>query len=209
MKQLFFLFALLAFEKLHAQNSDLPLGSITAYAGKKDILNKNSVWMICDGRSVKINDYLELFKTIGWTYGYGTDTVNRTTFSLPDYRGLFLRGVDDNSGNDPDAKKRKVAFNRKVPIGDTVGSFQNDAVQIHKHNDKGHTHPTNAATATGIRSDNANDRDVGSPPGSASVLTGHADLTEPVDLNGKQDLINVSTETRPINISVYWLIKVK
>lgn len=54
----------------------LPVGSITAYAGKFT----PSGWLLCDGSSVSRTDYPELYATIGTTYGSGD---GRTTFNLP------------------------------------------------------------------------------------------------------------------------------
>lgn len=54
----------------------LPVGSITAYAGKFT----PSGWLLCDGSSVSRTDYPELYAAIGTTYGSGD---GRTTFNLP------------------------------------------------------------------------------------------------------------------------------
>jgi microcystin-dependent protein len=43
-------------------------------------------WLICDGRSMKREDYHELFQVIGTTYG----SVSALTFNLPDCRGRVL-----------------------------------------------------------------------------------------------------------------------
>lgn len=43
-------------------------------------------WLICDGRSLKREEYYELFRVIGTTYG----AVSSLTFNLPDCRGRVL-----------------------------------------------------------------------------------------------------------------------
>jgi microcystin-dependent protein len=73
----------------------------------------------CNGAAVSRTTYAELFKAIGTTWGKGDGT---TTFNVPDLRGMFLRGVDDGAGKDPDAARRMPA--------NTVGSFQRYATSL-------------------------------------------------------------------------------
>ncbi|RKR92910.1 tail collar domain [Micromonospora pisi] len=60
-------------------------------------------WMYCNGRMISRSDYPDLFAVIGTLHGGGDGT---STFTLPDYRGYLLRGVDDHTGRDPDAGSR-------------------------------------------------------------------------------------------------------
>ena len=46
-------------------------------------------WMICDGRILKVRDYVDLFTIIGNTYGGN----GRTTFAIPDMRGRVPAGA--------------------------------------------------------------------------------------------------------------------
>lgn len=100
------------------------VGSIVAYAC---VANQASPppdgWLLCDGRAVSRSTYDDLFAVIGTLHG-GGDGVN--TFNLPDYRGRFLRGVDDGTGRDPDAATRSGAAVGGA-TGDKVGSVQSDA----------------------------------------------------------------------------------
>ena len=57
-------------------SSSLPVGSVTAYAGRFTPPG----WLLCDGSSVSRTDYPELFLAIGTTYGSGD---GRSTFNLP------------------------------------------------------------------------------------------------------------------------------
>lgn len=50
-----------------------------------------------NGATVSRTTYAALFAKIGETYGAGDGS---TTFKLPDYRGIFLRGYDDGRGVD-------------------------------------------------------------------------------------------------------------
>lgn len=51
----------------------------------------------CDGRALSRTAYSELFSLIGTAFGNGDGS---TTFNIPDYRGLFLRGWAGGSGRD-------------------------------------------------------------------------------------------------------------
>ncbi|MDK9585760.1 phage tail protein [Lelliottia wanjuensis] len=55
-------------------------------------------WLASDGAEVSRVTYARLFSRIGTIYGPGNGT---TTFNLPDYRGEFLRGLDNGRGIDP------------------------------------------------------------------------------------------------------------
>jgi microcystin-dependent protein len=83
----------------------------------------------CDGSAVSRTTYSLLFAAIGTNYGVGDGS---TTFNLPDYRGMFIRGWDHGAGNDPDAASRTATNGGSA--GDNVGSTQAFAVESHAHN---------------------------------------------------------------------------
>ncbi len=60
----------------------------------------------CNGSAVSRTTYNQLFAAIGTSYGIGDGS---TTFNLPDFRGLFIRGWNHGSTNDPDAATRTEA----------------------------------------------------------------------------------------------------
>ncbi|QFS51866.1 tail fiber protein [Nostoc sphaeroides] len=115
----------------------LPVGTVVAFAGKIALSPSISPseyttynieafgWMVCDGRQLLVSEYPELFAVLGYLYGGEGDM-----FNIPDYRGLFLRGVDGDANNDPDKSSRKAAAGGTQ---DGVGSIQDDALQTHKH----------------------------------------------------------------------------
>ena len=72
-----------------ATPSGIPAGMILPYAGGP-IPNG---WLACDGSAVSSAEYPYLFAAIGETWGNGGDGSG-PAFSLPDFRGRFLRGVD-------------------------------------------------------------------------------------------------------------------
>jgi len=68
------------------QSSITPIGVIRLFAGS----TAPNGWLICDGSSVKRNEYSNLFNVIGTTYGVGN---SNNTFTLPDMRGRCPIGV--------------------------------------------------------------------------------------------------------------------
>lgn len=108
-----------------------PAGMVMAYAGA----TAPSGWLVCDGTAVSRTTYASLFAVISTIYGSGDGS---TTFNLPDYRGEFLRGVDDGATNDPDASSRTDRGDGTT--GDVVGTKQADEF-------KSHTHPPPTADA--------------------------------------------------------------
>lgn len=190
-----------------------PAGTIIAFAGEKDTLpaKYKGVWVLCDGKtSLKVKEHPELFKVIGWTYGYGIDgPTKRTTFQVPDYRGYFLRGAAEDTGRDPNIDSRLEHFNRNK-AGGRIGSLQEDALQSHKHPDKGHNHPTNATSPRGkVDSDNSDEKAAPPDPPPASVDKGYADLGDPTNSETGAGDVRHGKETRPKNVYVNWLIKVR
>jgi len=69
----------------------------------------------CNGAELDRTTYASLFSAIGTTYGTGNGS---TTFNVPDYRGCFLRGLDESRGLD---------------AGRAIGSYQADSLQPHAH----------------------------------------------------------------------------
>jgi len=194
-------------------SSGLPVGSVIAAAfdvSRTPRAEGMENWLECDGRSLPVREYLSLFQAIGWTYGLGADSVHRTTFALPDYRGMFLRGFSGQSDRDPDKNGRRDPNDLNRVTGNKVGSVQRDAMQSHKHVDSGHSHGTNAVVGGWEWSDNANDRKVGRPePPGANIDRGYAQLGDPVDSGTGAGEVRHGRETRPVNISVVWLCRVK
>jgi len=71
-------------------------------------------WLICNGQSISRTTYASLFGVLSTLYG----SVDANSFSLPDYRGVFLRGLDSGAGIDP---------------ARALGTFQDDSLEYHKH----------------------------------------------------------------------------
>jgi hypothetical protein len=119
----------------YAPNSPIsqivPTGTVIAYAG--DDLNPPPGWLYCDGSVVSRTTYAALFAVIGTSVGAGDGS---TTFNLPDYRALFLRGLDRGAGADPDRASR-TAMNSGGNTGDKIGTVQGSQLASHTHGNPG------------------------------------------------------------------------
>lgn len=113
-----------------------PPGTIVAFGG--DAIPEG--WILCDGRPLRTGDYPRLFAAIGSRWGDASDDADSTTnFRAPDFRGLFLRGVDDSplmgtANRDPDrgdAIRGQIATGSAY--GNRVGSWQGDNFAAHQH----------------------------------------------------------------------------
>jgi phage-related tail fiber protein len=97
---------------------------IISFAGPADNIPEG--WLLCDGSAISRSDYSNLYNAIGVCWGTGDGA---TTFNIPDLRGMFLRGVSGESGNDPDAESRVLLKDNGGNTGNNVGSYQGDAIR--------------------------------------------------------------------------------
>lgn len=107
-----------------AHNATSFAGMIAPFAGPADKIPAG--WLLCDGREVSRSEFVNLYNAIGICWGEGNGS---STFNLPDLRGMFLRGVSSDSGNDPDAESRGMLKNNGGNTGNNVGSYQEDAIR--------------------------------------------------------------------------------
>lgn len=183
-------------------------GMIAPFAGPYDEEKIPKGWLLCDGRAVSRMEYQNLFNAIGVAWGKGDGS---TTFNLPDLRGMFLRGVSENSGNDPDAGIRERP-NMKIDGGNTgnnVGSYQGDAIRnITGSIDAsstadncqafGETYPTANGALNAIMGWN---RQLSDANGGNTMLRGFS-----FDAS-KAPNVNVGGDNRPKNVYVTYIIK--
>ena len=156
----------------------VPPGTIVAFGG--DTAHVPDGWLLCDGQPLSITDarYKSLYAAIGTNWG----SSGTGFFYLPYTWGLFLRGcTNGHPSSDPDAQYRtQVQTNGNT--GDKVGSYQNDAFAAHSHTVNANNNP-------------ADGRGDGFLPTMGSRINTH-----PTSSVG-------STETRPKNIYVNYIIK--
>jgi microcystin-dependent protein len=101
----------------------LPTGVVIAFAGNTPITSSNhgNLYKLCDGKQLEPGSHPALSQAVGAAHG-----GDPSTFNLPDYRGLFLRGADNGKGRDPEAASRRPM----APGGasaDAIGSIQSCA----------------------------------------------------------------------------------
>ena len=153
-----------------AAGGGAPVGSVVAWMTS----TIPSGYIECDGRTLSRTAYADLFDIIGIRYG----TTDGSNFKIPDFRGQFLRGWSNGSGQDPDASSRT---SRGDGVGgDNVGTRQTQQVQSHRHN----------ITARDI---------VGSYGGDQNFWE--------IGGGGKRTEYTGGNETRPRNVYVVWIIK--
>jgi len=97
--------------------------SIKWFAGKTDTLPTGwekctGQWLLCDGSTIKVSEYPELYSVIGHLYG-----GNESTFKLPDYSGQFIRSVGDFGDTSVDSREAATG----------IGTTPKNDLQIHQH----------------------------------------------------------------------------
>ena len=167
----------------------LPVGTVVAFAGKISSCSSDPPsayttnietlgWMLCDGKPLEVSQYPDLFAVLGYLYGGDNDK-----FNIPDYTGIFLRGVDSCAKNDKDSSKRTPPSQNEK--NDGVGSRQEDALQTHQHE-----YALLSETTGGTENK------------AAMLVDGvHTLTSEP------KEQARTSDETRPKNVYVHYIIK--
>jgi hypothetical protein len=177
-----------------------PTGTIDGFAGD----TVPAGYLLCDGAAVSRTTYSDLFAITGIRFGNGNGT---TTFNVPDFRGRFLRAADNGAGRDPEAANR-TAMSTGGAVGNAVGSLQTDDFILRQG-----TFPLSASTLTPP----PRPADTGPYLGTYTpVPTGSGNDTgttsRAYQINRPGSIFNVDPtkrglETRPISMSVLWLIK--
>lgn len=99
----------------------LPVGMICMFPA----LGIPNGWIACDGKSHDKRTLPELFNVIGYNYSVlktGND------FQVPDYRGLFVRGLDYKRSDEP-----SHTFLDPLSTRPLDGTVQEDAFKEHSH----------------------------------------------------------------------------
>ncbi|MFQ5606043.1 MAG: DUF6519 domain-containing protein, partial [bacterium] len=164
----------------------IPPGTIMAFANTEAPVG----WLECDGREITEAGFPELYDKIKDRFAPG-DPV-----TVPDLRGVFVRGWDHDRGEDP---------------GRTFGDLQEDQIQTHKHNEvppTGHNHSLGTVLIPG---EVDGDRD-GSPKFAATGAAARTDseavqLGEPAAIIAGQD-IKTGAETRPKTSRFYIVLNI-
>lgn len=170
--------------------NNIPIGGIVIYAGTKLPTTTNVEWRFCDGSLLeKTEEYREISELLGHRFDAEPETNH---VRLPDFRGYFLRGATQSSNEEP-SKKDPDALNRKAFGGhkpEHVGSEQHAIVGRHIHM----SHEGDTLTADG------------------ALVTGHPICSQDTlkgNQNSLKDASRLDEDTRPINIAVNYIIRVK
>ena len=159
------------------QQALVPAGTIHAYGGS----TVPAGWLRCDGTLYNGSTYPALYAAIGINFGGYSGY-----FNVPDLRGRFLRGWSNSTGRDPDAASRYGEYTGQTG-GDKIGSIQGDQLKSHNH--------YIARTVVDLNGDNWFDWYSGRASTDDGTWAGqHTDSTG-------------GSETRPINVSVNYIIK--
>ncbi|WP_019221292.1 phage tail protein [Bartonella senegalensis] len=147
-------------------------------------------WLLCDGREYSRNTYASLFAVLGETWGKGD---GKTTFHVPDLRGMFLRGLDSG---------------KNVDKGRLLGSRQEESFKAHTHEGKTNSAGKHQHGLKGFKSITvqANMDEWKSHPygyDSANSFTEFAGVHEHQVFLEKTG----GGETRPVNVAVVYAIK--
>ena len=169
--------------KLAARLATIPPGT-----GKCDYFATTTVptgWLAANGAAVSRAIYANLFSAIGLTFGIGDGS---TTFNLPDLRGVFPRGLDNGIGYD---------------IGRTLGSFQDDAIQLPATTN---SHTLRALIVSTTRSGNQAVNGVDALNGLTEATPGGG-FSDGYTSSISRASIATASETRPKNIALLACIK--
>lgn len=150
-------------------------------------------WLVCNGGEYAIADYGDLYAAISTTWGSltnGSGGAGSTHFRVPDLRGAFLRGSGSH-GTETMADTNAFA-------GPSVGSFENDSFQGHRHTLKNYTW-SNTTTSNEIVGP------TGQPPLAADAVSGSGVFDPKTD--GSNGTPRTGDETRPFNAGIQYCIK--
>ena len=175
----------------------IPTGAIMAWPTE----SIPSGFLKCQGQAISRSTYSDLFSAIGTIYGSGDGS---STFNIPDYRGEFLRGRAEGSGNDPDRASRTNRGDGNG--GDNVGTKQDYAVINHSHgnNSGGNSHyGYNSNTNNTGQFSKSGHGYYSNQSHSGSIVHSMSYGTNYANVNGHV----TNNEVRPRNVYVHWIIK--
>ncbi len=170
---------------LNISSGSIPSGIVLPFTGLVAPLG----FLLCHGQAVNRTTYASLFAVLGTSHGVGDGL---SSFNLPDYRGLFLRGADLGKGLDPDAPSRQASASGGN-AGDNIGSYQSNAIEDHAHFYNAYSENT---SLKGIQSIDG-----------VSTAVNPTYKTQGITPSDSNPTIVISNDTRPKNIYVNFIIK--
>ena len=165
-----------------------PVGTVSMFAGSA----APTGWLLARGQVVLNSDYPVLFAVIGCTFGTSNVCPDGTHFKLPDLQGVFVRGASSQ------------VINSLTYDGGAVGQKQNDQFQDHAHPlgfDIGTV--TNGSNAGG---DTHSQFVWGNGSANGTWNASKSGATGATGLSGGNP--RIGSETRPVNVTLNYMIKV-
>jgi microcystin-dependent protein len=194
------------FQKLSADALEaiIPPGSIMPYGGT----TAPPGWVLCDGSPYDRSDpqFAKLFDAIGESFG-GTEPL----FNVPDLRGQFLRGLDPSGTVDPDGASRTLGSAQGTAIVGLSGQVVPTTVFTSVDGQHDHRIPNSNFNNQGTVNDFAFDLNIRSNSNVQFSFSSGAHQhsvgipASPVNISPTSGA--TSTETRPKNVAVNYIIK--
>lgn len=155
-----------------------PVGTIQAFGGAA----APTGWLLCNGASLlRAGTYAPLFAILGTTYG----AADGTHFNVPDLRGIFARGAGTNG---------TLLNSNGAAFAGTLGTYQNDKFQGHRHSTSGTQFMSAGPGGTG-------------DSGGGAALFVVPVITDP-SADGSNGAPRTGAETNPANLGVTYIIKI-
>ena len=107
-----------------------PVGSVVAWPGPLSTIPNN--WKLCNGEYLLASAFPDLLQVVQDYWGEYDGSGATQSFKLPDLRGVFLRGVNEER-NDDYMDPEKDSRPSSKGISNEVGSYQMDSIQSHNH----------------------------------------------------------------------------
>ena len=174
----------------------VPSGAVFCIA----VASVPSGYLECNGQSVSRTTFAALFAVIGTQYG----ASNSSTFKVPDLRGEFIRGFDNGRGVDSGRSVASSQSHQHPQHNHAVSASSSSSVT-----DPGHTHTMNMNQGNIISSGGAFGlKDSGTATRINSNSTGISVSTSTSISQSNRGGTSNSSETRPRNIAMMYVIKV-
>ncbi len=174
-----------------------PVGSVQMFVST----TAPTGWLYCNGATIGLDtgtyqgtDYQALFNLIRTITGWGNASEawgTGTTVRIPDLRGMFVRGADANAY--ADAGSAADDANSAAFTGGTLGTYEDDKMQGHKHN----------SYANNLNYMNLNNS-------SQQVMRANTVMDYPISTpitDGANGSPRTGNETQPANVSLAYIIK--
>ena len=174
----------------------VPSGAVFCIA----VASVPSGYLECNGESVSRTTFAALFAVIGTQYGAN----NSSTFKVPDLRGEFIRGFDNGRGVDSGRSVASSQGHQHPQHNHAVSASSSSSVS-----DPGHTHTANYGQGNLVSSGGAFGlRDSGNADRIRNANTGISVSTSTNISQSNRGGTSNSSETRPRNIAMMYVIKV-